>query len=1516
MVEIGTAYLSIVAETSGLPKQIKSALRGVDSQGAEAGRSMGSKMSGALAGALKAGAAGAAAAGVATLGTAMVKGFQRLDAIDQAKAKLSGLGNSASDVSKIMDNALSAVRGTAFGMGDAAGLAGTMVAAGIKPGKELESTLKRVADSAAIAGTDLGDMGQIWGKAAAKGKVDGEIINQMLERQIPIYDILGKKMGKNAEEIADMVSKGKISFQDFSDAMNDKIGGAALKTGDTVRGAFNNMKASLGRLGASALEPFFKQLPAGFGSITNAIDGLEPKVKALSAAFGNKVFNEWGPKLKQALDSAKSSGFLDSTVSAFRSLGATVSELWPNIVRIGTELGKASAAVGVGTWQIFVGSLRAVTGVLDVLNPALKFIGGLMEKHPALVTAAVGAWALFKTVPSTIGRVTDAVAGQMSGIRQQATSFGNTVKTAYSVGAAGATRFHRTTGVAAVGLTGLQRAGSGLMGMFGGPWGAALAGAGIAVGMLAAEHEKAKARAMEQKASEEALAKALVETGIAWKKSRGALTDDTLQVVGQGMDAFVDNIKQTGAAFGTFGVAVDNGLRELGMTHADLGKQMLGTNQQWEAFTTRLVQTAPGVAFVTDDLDRMRGVMLEQQEIGRRVTPGIAEVGEAMRVLGDKSATAADKLTAIKTAMDALNPARSKADAMKQMGDSLRSAAEATAAIGPDAFDASGALAAMGESGGKLSDVLQDLATKQQQVASSGDPAAIASANQRIEATLQGLADATNRPIEKIRELYASFGGGENIDLMVKLSGAPEVTQDIGKIVAKMNAVPGTKKVEFETGVLSEQTLAMLENMGVKIKRMPDGKTIQVDVTGDAGAKLRNVVDTAAQIPAGKAVVTSAPGGQAVYQLLKGMGVEVRENNDKTIIADIPAGSPVLQMLRDIGYEVDTRNGKTVIVKADDTDYANKKPEWTKDEMKTIRVVAQASNELSGSWFGGRANGAIVPYVNGGIAAAEAFANGGFKQIRKPQNADLFAGRGAGTIFAEEETGGEAYIPLAPGKRKRSTDILATVAEMFGMSLVPADSVSGLLGGIAGGAVSKLLQKAGADRLTRFADGGFSGKQLRDLADGQGASGPLTGAPYNWGGVNWGDCSGAMSAFTRAAVGLSPFGGRWSTGSAAGDLAAMGYQQGDWQPGTMGVGFMNGGPGGGHTAGTLPDGTNVEMGGSYGGGMVGGSVGANDPQFTDRWFVPVEAGAASFDPFRPFQDQHEADPNYQPGSQSGSTSGTGTGGGDSISSRFGNAASAFVSENVADILGVFGINDSPGVLKAWNQFEQGRGNNGTQPQTQGVPSDPGTHEPAEGEDTGGDTVATGIDGIKDAFKRGLREAWRTGAEWDATDWIVNKESSWKPDAVNGKYRGLIQAGEEVYRAAGVDPNTLDPAEQAKAFDKYVEGRYKVPTAAEEFHKANNWYDAGGVAQGVGMMLKNTIKPERVLSPSQTAAFEQGMRNGFGADGETVGLLRELIGVIRDANLGTTNVTVRDDREYYRQARQRDRGRIYAGSGGR
>src|SRR5690606_5481974 len=119
---------------------------------------------------------------------------------------------SAKTVDKIMANALASVKGTAFGLDEAATVAAGVVAAGIKPGKELEGVLKLVADSATIAGSSMTEMGAIFNKVAAGNRLSMEEVNQLSDRGIPIMSALAKQYGVTAGEARKMVSKGKVDF--------------------------------------------------------------------------------------------------------------------------------------------------------------------------------------------------------------------------------------------------------------------------------------------------------------------------------------------------------------------------------------------------------------------------------------------------------------------------------------------------------------------------------------------------------------------------------------------------------------------------------------------------------------------------------------------------------------------------------------------------------------------------------------------------------------------------------------------------------------------------------------------------------------------------------------------------------------------------------------------------------------------------------------------------------------------------------------------------------------------------------------------------------------------------------------------------------------------------------------------------------------------------------------------------------------------------------------------------------
>ncbi len=390
-VELATAYVSIVPDTSKIAPGVRKALTGVDGQAAAAGKSAGSKMSAALGTALKGGALAAGTAAAAGIGVALTKGFQRLSAIDDAKGKLEGLGHTTQSTQKIMDSALESVRGTAYGLGDAATIAASAVAAGVKPGQQLTKYLSSIGDAASIAGTGLSEMGLIFNQVQTGQAAYTDDLNQLASRGIPIYQWLAEEAKVSAGEVKKLASEAKISSEMFFNVINKNIGGAALSAGKTVRGSFQNMLAAMGRLGAAAEQPFFKRMPGTFTSATAAIDAMTPRVTELATQLDSKIFDEWGPKLQKALESARDSGKITDLVATVRGLWSAMEGLGPAAGTIVTELGRASSAIGVGTWQLFLAALNAGVGVLNLMNPLLSTTAHLMEDNRSVVTALMAA---------------------------------------------------------------------------------------------------------------------------------------------------------------------------------------------------------------------------------------------------------------------------------------------------------------------------------------------------------------------------------------------------------------------------------------------------------------------------------------------------------------------------------------------------------------------------------------------------------------------------------------------------------------------------------------------------------------------------------------------------------------------------------------------------------------------------------------------------------------------------------------------------------------------------------------------------------------------------------------------------------------------------------------------------------------------------------------------------------------------------------------------------------------------
>ncbi|MBC3186285.1 tape measure protein [Corynebacterium sp. zg-331] len=441
-VELGTGYVSIVADTGQLTKEVKKALGGVEASGETTGKGLGSKIASGLGTTLKAGVATAGVAAGGVLGVSIAKGLGRLTSLDNAQSMMRGLKMSSDDVARAMDGVSASVKGTAFGLDEASGSAAKLSAVGVAVGENLDRTLKLTADIAAQGQTSMDDVSSIMAKIAGAGKVTGETLAQLDDRATGAGAAIANHLGVSIEEMREKVSNGEVDFQTFQAAMEEHLGGAAQRTGETVQGAFKNMHAAMGRFGEQLVAPAFAAAPPLFGAIGKSFDALSTALKPAATEIGEllapavekvsglietrlapalgegaRKAGEWAVKITEvAVDPAT----WERIGEVFSSVRSEAENLWPAVESLGGTLFTIGQQISVATWQALGDVINATAPLVrDLLVPALEDVARLAEENPGAVKAMVVAIGGFK--------VASAVAGPLVGA---ATAIGNVGKAA------------------------------------------------------------------------------------------------------------------------------------------------------------------------------------------------------------------------------------------------------------------------------------------------------------------------------------------------------------------------------------------------------------------------------------------------------------------------------------------------------------------------------------------------------------------------------------------------------------------------------------------------------------------------------------------------------------------------------------------------------------------------------------------------------------------------------------------------------------------------------------------------------------------------------------------------------------------------------------------------------------------------------------------------------------------------------------------------------------------------------
>lgn len=213
-------------------------------------------------------------------------------------------------------------------------------------------------------------------------------------------------------------------------------------------------------------------------------------------------------------------------------------------------------------------------------------------------------------------------------------------------------------------------------------------------------------------------------------------------------------------------------------------------------------------------------------------------------------------------------------------------------------------------------------------------------------------------------------------------------------------------------------------------------------------AEVQKVVKEAAK--AHPTLTIQADSTPAMQEFMRSVGAVDAGNGTYTIDAnDKPAAAALAASLGEVNTStgiitIDGNNQEAIKRAREAAEYIkgqNPKLKVGSEDWGALSKARDMAEQISAmtAWIKVRAYGDVeaaygaTPFADGGLI--EYYAAGG---VRRENHVAQIAPAGTWRVWAEPETGGEGYIPLAPGKRARSRQIMAEIAQRFGDIYIPA----------------------------------------------------------------------------------------------------------------------------------------------------------------------------------------------------------------------------------------------------------------------------------------------------------------------------------------------------------------------------------------------------------------------------------------------------------------------------------------------
>lgn len=830
--------------------------------------------------------------------------------------------------------------------------------------------------------------------------------------------------------------------------------GLKAKASDGLGGLVDEAKALLGplkALGETALADGLHILinagTALMKVLSNLGDGLEPIGKAL-ADLGS--------------DSDGAANALDIVVMVMNAASSSVATLSGVLVPIGHLVGGLVSAFGSlpGPVQTALFAMLLFRRVGPMMTTLASTVGGRVTGAYQSLNQQM---ALQRTYVAAAGPAITRYGAAFGVLQTHAPVIGAMTNSFRTASAAGSGFTGTLRGMAAAAGTGLRSSMTGLMGVMGGPWGVALAGITVGLGMLAAHQQKAAAAAAAHKERISSLTQALRESNGAITESVRTQAAQTLQntELAAGAGRLMDVMGKLGYSLSDVtdsylgqGKSIDDLVGQLNELKeeekAAFSRAPRGSKEQQAILDRAGAYQAAGKALrdMSGDAETATRTARELNSVNQSAkgaSTAYDKLKTAVGALADKTADADQRTRALKDALDLLGGGSVSVQAAQaRLNEALINGREAvdeqiakSGDYGKSLLGLNGTIATTTKNGQQLFNSLNNIGDASASAAiaaydfaqksNKSLPESLAAARAEMEKARKGALDLmgqygiTGAEAEAVADSMGLIPG--RVSILLQTKGMDEALAELLAVQAEFARMPNEKTIKVDA--LGENAQEELKKLGYAIELIPGTREYKITApTEGARAQLDALVTRMSEVP-NKNVSVNALTADGVANL-QDLQNRIITTQGRTVTMTALTGD-ARQALTDLGFQITNTDGKTVSITIP-----------TGPPTSAVSTIQGAINSVHGKsvtittfhnavysrgpgpWADGYRSEA-----NGGILA---FANGGFKENHVAQ----IAKAGEWRVWAEDETGGESYIPLSPAKRPRSRRIAEETVRRLG----------------------------------------------------------------------------------------------------------------------------------------------------------------------------------------------------------------------------------------------------------------------------------------------------------------------------------------------------------------------------------------------------------------------------------------------------------------------------------------------------